>query len=288
MKYFLYITLTLFLFSCRGNENKESHERALVENWIGKEIIIPKELHFSSFMEDSTVEIPISNYKIVTYVDSVGCLGCKLGLKGWKNFILELKNMELNVPILFYIHPLDMRTLKAVLLYENFQYPICVDKSNVFAKKNNLTSTQQINTFLTNQKNEIIAIGNPIQNRNIKRLYMKILQGQEVYRNNTTPDTEIEIDNKCIELGTFDWQQKKIATFNIKNIGKEYLELYNVVSSCSCTTVEYPAKSIAPGKTATLTVTYRAEQPEVFLREISVYCNAAASPLQLEITGEAI
>ncbi|MBE6288337.1 MAG: DUF1573 domain-containing protein [Mediterranea massiliensis] len=27
---------------------------------------------------------------------------------------------------------------------------------------------------------------------------------------------------------------------------------------------------------------------EVFLREISVYCNAAASPLQLEITGEAI
>ncbi|MBE6288334.1 MAG: DUF1573 domain-containing protein [Mediterranea massiliensis] len=25
-----------------------------------------------------------------------------------------------------------------------------------------------------------------------------------------------------------------------------------------------------------------------YLREISVYCNAAASPLQLEITGEAV
>lgn len=288
MKLFYALLVTFLFLSCSGKENPKNTEMYLVKNLIGKKIILPKELSFiSSYTNDSVVCIPQSNYKIVTYVDSIGCLSCKLGLKGWKNLIKDFDAMNINVPILFYIHPLDARTLKATLLHEDFEYPICIDRNNIFSKRNKIPNDQNVNTFLINQADEIVAIGNPIQNINIKRLYMKIIQGQTILRDKYIPNTQIEIFEKNIDLGIFSWLEKRIAIFKIKNIGLEKLELFNVVSSCSCTTVEYPSNPIPPGETAVLKVIYEAERPEPFLREIAVYCNTPSSPLQLEISGEA-
>ena len=71
------IMLFLLLFSCqRSNKKKEIEE--IVKSWQEKEIIFPEGLIFTKYGKD-TIEynIPASEYKIILYVDSVGCTECK-------------------------------------------------------------------------------------------------------------------------------------------------------------------------------------------------------------------
>ena len=51
----------------------------MIDEWDGKEIIYPDDLVFTTMGED-TVKwfLKDSRYTIVTYADSIGCMGCKL------------------------------------------------------------------------------------------------------------------------------------------------------------------------------------------------------------------
>ena len=51
------------------------------------------------------------NYKIVSYVDSLGCISCKLKLEEWKEF-----KDSISIPIIFIISPQIRKNLS--LLYE--------------------------------------------------------------------------------------------------------------------------------------------------------------------------
>ena len=53
----------------------------MVKSWQEKEIIFPEGLIFTKYGKDTVqYNIPVSNYKIIMYVDSVGCTSCKLQL----------------------------------------------------------------------------------------------------------------------------------------------------------------------------------------------------------------
>ncbi|MGD1994288.1 MAG: DUF1573 domain-containing protein [Anaerolineae bacterium] len=45
-------------------------------------------------------------------------------------------------------------------------------------------------------------------------------------------------------------------TFQVRNVGQGTLEITGVSTSCGCTTAEVDEDRLAPGETATLTVTY--------------------------------
>ena len=71
------------LFSCQESE-KERISR-LVKEWDGKEIVFPDRPVFTIQGRD-TVSCPSGNfpYKVLTYIDSLGCASCKLQLPRWK------------------------------------------------------------------------------------------------------------------------------------------------------------------------------------------------------------
>ena len=50
------------------------------------------------------------------------------------------------------------------------------------------------------------------------------------------------------------------ATFTVKNVGEKALLIYNVVSSCGCTNVEWTRKPIAPGETGTIKATFKNDE----------------------------
>jgi hypothetical protein len=51
-------------------------------------------------------------------------------------------------------------------------YPLFIDTTNAFLKDNNLERSDKIlNTFLVNQKNEVILVGNPMYNKKLMKLY---------------------------------------------------------------------------------------------------------------------
>lgn len=103
----LILLLTLILFSCKEDKKKDIAQ--LVTEWQGKEIVFPKEMTFTQFVTD-TVDylIPRADYKVLVYVDSIGCTSCKLQLHKWKELI-EYTDSVTNekVPFLFFFHSKD-------------------------------------------------------------------------------------------------------------------------------------------------------------------------------------
>ena len=181
-----------------------------------------------------------------------------------------------------------MRDLFLLLCIQNFDVPVCIDRNNSLYKLNRFPSNAMLQTFLLDEHNKVLAIGNPMHNPKIKELYMKIiLDKKQALVSEERKQTKIMIDKKYMDWETFDWKKQKSCEFILTNIGKELLAVDNVITSCGCTTVEYPKEPVQPGKSLTLKVKYQAEHPEHFNKTITVHCNAEGSPFYLKISGNA-
>ena len=278
----------LFLGSC--SKSKKDQLSCFVSEWIGKEILYPNNLAFTLWGQD-TVETAFSRapYKIVSYVDSVGCTSCKLQIFAWKAFISELNlRFQDKVPVFLFFHPVKTEEITFILKRDKFNYPVCIDKDDAFNKLNHFTAEMAFQTFLLDRDNKVVAIGNPIHNPQIKELYLNIIQGKSLVSNKRkVVRTEVDIKGKSIFLGKFDWQQEQKAVFTLKNTGTNPLVVEDVSTSCGCTSVEYSQEPVRPGYSVSLYVTYKADHPEHFDKTITVYCNAESSPVVLRITGDA-
>ena len=60
-----------------------------------KKILIPSHIPLISYGDGLTREDSISHkdYTVVTYVDSLGCISCKLQLDKWTDFIHEMDSI---------------------------------------------------------------------------------------------------------------------------------------------------------------------------------------------------
>lgn len=71
----LYLFLVLFLFSCHDNRITSEYEK-----WYNRKIMLPSDILFTTDMND-TITFPLEkSYKILTHVDSTGCVSCRLML----------------------------------------------------------------------------------------------------------------------------------------------------------------------------------------------------------------
>lgn len=93
-------SVTLFFHSCEEN-NRKKEIAQIVKEWQGKEIIFPENTLFTIYGQDTLhYQMPESDYKILLYVDSVGCTSCKLQLHKWKEFTATVDSLTNNsVPI---------------------------------------------------------------------------------------------------------------------------------------------------------------------------------------------
>lgn len=279
---FLYIIMLVCLLGCK-RVNTYGEVAQLAKEWNGKEIVFPDSLEFTLFGKDFVCDtIPLSEYKIVTYIDSLGCASCKLRLPSWMELIQQLDAMDRKVPVLFYLHPLDSRSLKAVLRRDNFNYPVCMDTDDQLNRINHFPSTIDFQTFLLDKDNKVVAIGNPVHNPKIKELYLNILNpGKE---KNKDRNTQVTVASTTINLGTFE-QQQRDTTIYLKNVGDERLVVLDMVASCGCTVVEYDKRPVSPGDSLALRVVYSADKKGYFNKTINLHCNIASSPIVFRLTG---
>lgn len=159
---------------------KKENILQMADNWIGKIMIFPESMTYTvqgeKIPNDSMFN---TEYTIVSYVDTIGCLSCKLHLDKWKIIIQEMNGItpSLVSPILIF-HVNDMKEATYMLDRYEFNYPICIDTLDIFNKVNHLLSIPSFQTFLLDKDNKIVAIGNPVYNPKIKELYMNIIQGK--------------------------------------------------------------------------------------------------------------
>lgn len=285
----VYWTVFMFVFLCISCGNKRKEEiTLLVEHWKDKIIIFPVAPIF--IQDRDTVNCSLeTQYKILSYVDSTGCVSCKLKLAEWKKFIDVVDSVNPSVKVLFFFSPGKIKDVYRALYKSHFNSPVCIDLKDSLNKLNHFPSNMAFQTFLLNSDNRALAIGNPINNPKIKELYLSIVQGKEIQRNNENSifQTKVSVDKVSISLGNFDWRIEQKSNFIIKNRGNNPLVIEDVNSSCGCTSVTYSKEPIQPNKELILAVTYKAEQLEHFNKTITVYCNVENSPIILRISGNA-
>lgn len=289
MKYLISVFICLFLLSC-GNQEKKYIER-LLQTWSEKEVLFPANSIFTIKGKD-TVDFSMSGkFKILTYVDTLGCISCKLQLDRWKVFMEEVDGMtEDSVRFIYFFSPEKRKKFLETLRFENFTYPVCIDDMNQLNALNNFPSgNEMFHTFLLDKDNKVLAIGNPIHNPKVKELYLKIIQGEKIGSINESNvlNTMVDIDKTAASLGDFAWQEERKATFILKNMGNKPLFISDVTTSCGCTSVDYSKEPVNPSDSLRLHVIYKADHPGHFSKTITVYCNADASPIRLKISGNA-
>ncbi|WP_294477354.1 DUF1573 domain-containing protein [uncultured Bacteroides sp.] len=288
MKYTIVILL-LFLVSCK--DNRREYVLDMLQNWNCKEFKFPSEIHFTINGKDS-IDYRISSqneYKVVVYIDSIGCTSCKLRLPAWKSFMSQVDSLTSNsVQFLFFFFPKNKTEISNILVTDRFKYPVCIDEQDSLNILNDIPTEMMFQTFLLNKKNKVVAIGNPVHNRKIKELYLDIITGKS---HSAKADdillTTAALSASQLNMGTFDWKKEQLVEFSFTNSGNNPLFIEDVSTSCGCTTVEYPKEPVLPGKNLVLKVKYKAEHPEHFNKTITVYCNAENAPLKLRITGNA-
>lgn len=283
--YSKWLLLSAFLAVCVScRESRHNQMERLVQEWNGKEIRFPSHPVFTRFVTDTVpYRIPKTDYKVVVFVDSVGCISCKLQLPKWKEFMHEVDSLcEGKVSFVFFFQSADVKELRYILRRDGFSLPVCIDADDSFNSLNHFPGEMMFQTFLVDSENRVKVIGNPIHNLSVKDLYLKELTGM---KSNPLPVTTVHSDSVEYHYGTVGESQTESKKVIFYNTGKEVFRIKGVTTSCDCMTVEYGWDEIQPGESAVLTVKYKAEEPGDFWRTITIYGNIPDQSITLDFWG---
>ena len=274
------------LVSCQ--ESREEAMLRLVNEWNGKEIKFPARSVFTIQGKDTVnLEFDNADYKVVTYIDSVGCTSCKLQLSRWKKLVEEVDSLTNGrVPFLFYFHPKDRKELRYLTRRDDFTYPVCFDERDELNSLNQFPTDMTFQTFLLDKDNKVVAMGNLIHNPKVKELYLGLITGSRSSKS-SEQTTSVSINQTEQDFGSFPKEEKQERSFVLTNTGKGLLVIQDIVTSCGCTKVEYSKEPVRPGGTLEVKVIYEAEKAEHFNKTVTVYCNTKDSPLRFTVKGSA-
>ena len=171
--------------SCHKSKNEEL--RDILKEWSGKAVKLPTNATFVSIMDTINVDFDKYKFKIITFTDADGCIGCQLKLKEWIDFnhdIIKMTNG--NVLPLKFITPRRRNEALFELKSTGYDYPVCIDIDGEFAKINNFPHENIFKCLLLDEQNQIVLLGDPLSNSKIKDLYIHTIcerLGIDTYHN---------------------------------------------------------------------------------------------------------
>jgi len=296
---FYYFSTILFFFVLTSCKNKTDDPKTIVQIWNGKEVKIPASLDFKSLGNDtSSSNILKHRYKVLVYLDSNGCIACRLNLPIWKTYIDSCQQNHINVGFLFVVQSVDYKIFEQKLKNYNFTYPIIYDRYDLWNKLNDFPEDEEFRTFLLNENNHIILIGNPINNKKIRKLYDSVLtsrkSGNLKFKKKTDVNmpllkkTTLKLNTDFVDLGKFSYKTIKRTSFKLLNTGTQSLIIQSVNTSCGCTVAKFDNEPVAKGKTATVILEFKPISTGYFRKTADVVCNARNGFVHLTISGEVV
>ena len=97
----------------------------------------------------------------------------------------------------------------------------------------------------------------------------------------------VEFDKTVHDFGDISINDGPLTcVFTVKNVGKEPIAIYEVVTSCGCTDAKWTREPLQPGKTGTISATYKNEDgPIPFDKTLTVYIAGVSKPVILRLRG---
>ena len=278
------LLLTIFLSACQDKQKEII--TLLVKEWQGKQILFPENMVFTRFASDTTnFVIPTSDYKVLVFVDSIGCTSCKLQLSRWKEFIRYTDSIsQKNIPFLFFFQFDDQWEIHSLLIRENFDKPICLDRSDSLNQLNHFPKDIRFQVFLLDKNNKVVVIGNPVHNPNVKELYLEeISRKQPVAPIQTT----VKVEKESLLLETIPLGKSKDTLFTLVNAGDQPLVIIDVTTTCGCAQTLFDKHPVQPGESLHIKVGVTPENKGLFDETITVKCNTNQL-IKLNIRGNTI
>lgn len=278
------LLLTIFLSACQDKQKEII--TLLVKEWQGKQILFPENMVFTRFASDTTnFVIPTSDYKVLVFVDSIGCTSCKLQLSRWKEFIRYTDSIsQKNIPFLFFFQFDDQWEIHSLLIRENFDKPICLDRSDSLNQLNHFPKDIRFQVFLLDKNNKVVVIGNPVHNPNVKELYLEeISRKQPVAPIQTT----VKVEKESLLLETIPLGKSKDTLFTLVNTGDQPLVIIDVTTTCGCAQTLFDKHPVQPGESLHIKVGVTPENKGLFDETITVKCNTNQL-IKLNIRGKTI
>ena len=278
------LLLTIFLSACQDKQKEII--TLLVKEWQGKQILFPENMVFTRFASDTTnFVIPTSDYKVLVFVDSIGCTSCKLQLSRWKEFIRYTDSIsQKNFPFLFFFQFDDQWEIHSLLIRENFDKPICLDRSDSLNQLNHFPKDIRFQVFLLDKNNKVVVIGNPVHNPNVKELYLEeISRKQPVAPIQTT----VKVEKESLLLETIPLGKSKDTLFTLVNTGDQPLVIIDVTTTCGCAQTLFDKHPVQPGESLHIKVGVTPENKGLFDETITVKCNTNQL-IKLNIRGNTI
>ena len=278
------LLLTIFLSACQDKQKEII--TLLVKEWQGKQILFPENMVFTRFASDTTnFVIPTSDYKVLVFVDSIGCTSCKLQLSRWKEFIRYTDSIsQKNIPFLFFFQFDDQWEIHSLLIRENFDKPICLDRSDSLNQLNHFPKDIRFQVFLLDKNNKVVVIGNPVHNPNVKELYL-----EEIGRKQPVApiQTTVKVEKESLLLETIPLGKSKDTLFTLVNTGDQPLVIIDVTTTCGCAQTLFDKHPVQPGESLHIKVGVTPENKGLFDETITVKCNINQL-IKLNVRGNTI
>ena len=275
------LLLTIFLSACQDKQKEII--TLLVKEWQGKQILFPENMVFTRFASDTTnFVIPTSDYKVLVFVDSIGCTSCKLQLSRWKEFIRYTDSIsQKNIPFLFFFQFDDQWEIHSLLIRENFDKPICLDRSDSLNQLNHFPKDIRFQVFLLDKNNKVVVIGNPVHNPNVKELYLEEISRKQPIQ------TTVKVEKESLLLETIPLGKSKDTLFTLVNTGDQPLVIIDVTTTCGCAQTLFDKHPVQPGESLHIKVGVTPENKGLFDETITVKCNTNQL-IKLNIRGNTI
>jgi hypothetical protein len=261
--------------------------RKIVSEWTGKQIRFPDGIPCVVMGENADC-IPLSgpSYKILMYVDSVGCISCKLGLTHWNAILSEVDSLfQGKVDFLFFFQPKDERELKFLFRHDHFRHPVFFDRENRLDALNRFPPKMEYRCFLLDAENRVVLVGNPALNPKVWELYKRHISG-DIQPELKTAQTSVQAETLRQDLGTMKTGETYTCTFVLTNTGGAPFVITDIRTECGCTVPIWSRQPAASGATTEVKVEVTPDTPGSFKKTVTVYGNMENVPLQLLVIGE--
>lgn len=164
--------LLLLVTACQPQ--KQTDEQ-IIRYWQGREVALPA-LSAKILGRDTVCpDISGKSYKILTCIDTAGCVSCKLKLLEWQKYIDEINTLSNNVAFVFIVYSKDYQWFEKQQAANRFYYPVFYDTVGQFNRINRLPEEFLFQTFLLDRHNRVLVVGNPVLISSVRKLYGKII-----------------------------------------------------------------------------------------------------------------
>jgi hypothetical protein len=260
----------------------------IVKEWTGKQIQFPDDFQCNIWGKDTVstlcAGLTDAEYKILLYVDSVGCSSCRLKLFQWQQLIEESDSLfEGKLSFLLFFQPKNEKEMIFLFQRDRFDYPVFIDRNKTINRLNHFPEKPEYQCFLLDKNNKVRMIGNPALNPKIWELYKQTISGQA--QTDEIPITSVSVEQTEIEISDLQVEKKSRGVFKLKNTGNQALIIVRVDASCGCTVPSWEKKPIEPGEETEIKVEIQPEESGFFHKTIRVYGNVEKGAIPLSIKG---